>query len=91
MRLKLLFFLFALLLQNARADQNVEQHRKFEWGAGTLSIYGNHYRGSDQGRLWFFPMPYFTYKSDRIEAEPSFVRGIFIHNEWFSFKLSLML
>jgi MipA family protein len=66
-------------------------NKNLEMGAGLLSIYGNHYRGSDQGKFWFFPIPYFTYRSERIEAEPSFIRGIFFHNEWFSFKLSLML
>ena len=65
--------------------------KKLELGGGFLSIYGNHYRGSDQGKFWLFPIPYFTYRSERIEAEPSFIRGIFFHNEWFSFKLSLML
>ncbi|OFZ13742.1 MAG: hypothetical protein A2X86_21465 [Bdellovibrionales bacterium GWA2_49_15] len=63
----------------------------FEWGAGLLSLYGHHYRGSDQTKSWFFPTPYFTYTSQRIEAEPSFIRGIFVHNDFFSFKLSLML
>ncbi|MDO9182230.1 MAG: MipA/OmpV family protein [Bacteriovorax sp.] len=66
-------------------------NKQFEWGGGFLNIYGNHYRGSDQSKLWTFPIPYFTYKSDKLEAEPSFVRGVIFHNNWFSFKLSLML
>jgi outer membrane protein len=73
------------------AAPDEDSYKKFEWGGGFVSIYGNHYRGSDQGKLWIFPIPYFTYKSAKLEAEPSFVRGIFFHNEWFSFKLSLML
>ncbi len=81
-----IFSIFLLLSwTEARAGQN------FEWGAGLLSIYGNHYRGSDQTKSWVFPMPYFSYTSERIEAEPSFVRGIFVHNEIFSLKLSLSL
>jgi outer membrane protein len=63
---------------------------KFEWGVGVLNFYGNHYRGSDQCKLWSFPLPYFTYTSEYIEAEPSFIRGVLFHNHWFSFKLSLM-
>jgi outer membrane protein len=86
-----LYLLLILNLQPASAQEDIEPSKKFEWGAGFLSIYGNHYRGSDQEKLWFFPTPYFTYKSEHIEAEPSFIRGVFFHNEWFSFKLSLML
>lgn len=86
----ILFFLLFFSWQNALAASDENIHRKFEWGVGTLSVYGNHYRGSDQGKFWFFPMPYFTYSSERIEAEPSFIRGIFIRTERFSFKLSLM-
>lgn len=87
----LLFFLHAVLWQSSHAAQVENAQKKFEWGAGFLSIEGNHYRGSDQGKLWLFPVPYFTYFSERIEAEPSFIRGILMHNEWFSLKLNLML
>ena len=86
--LKRILFIFCLLLQTTNASELVK--KKFEWGAGLLNLYGNHYRGSDQGRLWTFPLPYFNYSSDRIEVDPSFIRGIIFHNEWFSFKLSLM-
>ena len=87
----IIFFLLIFSWQISVADTNELPNKKFELGGGLLSIYGNHYRGSDQGRSWFLPIPYFTYRSDKIEAEPSFIRGIFFHNEWFSFKLSLML
>lgn len=87
----LIFILGVLACQNAWATPEEIPHKKFEWGAGFLNILANHYRGSDQHKLWVFPIPYFTYKSEKLEAEPSFVRGIFFHNEWFSFKLSLML
>ena len=90
-RALVLFFFLILSWQNTFAAPIEDSYKKFEWGGGFLNIYGNHYRGSDQSKLWFFPIPYFTYKSERIEAEPSFIRGIFFHNDWFSFKLSLML
>lgn len=87
----LIFLLSLLFLQNAHSESPNVTHKKFEWGAGFLNIYGSHYRGSDQEKLWFFPIPYFTYTSEHIEAEPSFVRGIFFRSDSFEFKLSLML
>ncbi|MCR9204845.1 MAG: MipA/OmpV family protein, partial [Halobacteriovoraceae bacterium] len=60
------------------------------WGAGFLGFRGGHYRGSDQTRDWFLPLPYFTYTSEYIEAEPSFVRGTFFKNDWLSLKLSVL-
>ncbi len=89
---KLIYYpLFLFIILFASTNFASAAYKKFEWGAGVLSVYGNHYRGSDQFKLWYFPTPYFTYKSDRIEADPSYVRGIFFTNDWFSFKLSLML
>ena len=90
---KIIFLIFLLISSEnfANAKSNIDTPTQFEWGVGFLNIYGNHYRGSDQVKAWIFPTPYFIYKSDRIEADPSFIRGIFYHNEWFSFKLSLML
>lgn len=85
------FFIFIFFTRHANAEQSTLSQKKFEWGAGLLSIYGNHYRGSDQAKSWILPVPYFTYNSERIEAESSFIRGIFAHNKWFAFKLSLLL
>jgi outer membrane scaffolding protein for murein synthesis (MipA/OmpV family) len=82
----ILFFTFSIF-----AQEQAESTSNFEWGGGLLTLVGNHYRGSDQGKVWLFPIPYFTYSSKNIEAEPSFIRGIIFHNEWFSFKLSLIL
>ncbi|MBI2522411.1 MAG: MipA/OmpV family protein [Bdellovibrio sp.] len=86
-----LFFFLTLIWHNAIADHVDVPYKKFEWGVGLLSIYGHHYRGSDQAKSWFFPMPYFSYTSERIEAETSFIRGIFTRTKLFSFKLSLLL
>lgn len=86
-----MFLVIGLLCsQFAFANSDVVQSSKFEWGGGPLSVVGNHYRGSDQSKLWLFPIPYFTYTSKRIEAEPSFIRGLIFHSKWFSFKLSLV-
>jgi len=63
---------------------------RLDLGAGPLTVAGNHYRGSDQSKIWVFPIPYFSYKSEKLEAEPSFIRGILFHNRWLAFKLSLV-
>lgn len=87
----LIFFLVICFnWSNIKARESESADKKFEWGGGLLSILGHHYRGSDEAKLWLFPAPYFTYKSEKIEADPSSIRGIFFRNEWLSFKLSLM-
>lgn len=101
LRILILFFLLQFSGQQALAEETKNDETKkdetkksdthFEWGAGVLTIYANHYRGSDQWKHWIFPMPYFNYRSEMIEAEPSFIRGLFLQNDWFSFKLSLAL
>ena len=69
----------------------VQSNKKLEWGAGVLSFRGNHYRGSDQAKNYFYPLPYFVYTSEKIEAEPSFIRGTFYKNDWFALKLSIIV
>ncbi|MFA6237746.1 MAG: MipA/OmpV family protein [Bacteriovorax sp.] len=86
----IIFLYIILICQTSIAGVTEIQKKELEWGAGLLNIYANHYRGSDQWKHWIFPIPYFSYASEHLEAEPSFVRGIFFHNEWFAFKLSLM-
>lgn len=86
---KLSLILYALLL-NSYSSANTNEN-KIQWGVGFLSIHGNHYRGSDQAKSWFFPIPYFSYKSDSFEADPSYIRGIFYQNRYVSLKFNLML
>lgn len=75
----------------SKGASSSSRQSKFEWGAGMLSIKGAHYRGSDQSREWFIPIPYFSYSSERVEAESSFIRGTFFENDWFAFKLSILV
>ncbi len=51
----------------------------------------DHYRGSDQIKNHYLPLPYFSYTGERLEAETSVVRGILYKNKIFAFKLSFML
>lgn len=69
----------------------VTEENKLELGAGLLSLRINHYRSSDQFKNYYIPLPYFSYKSDKLEAETSFVRGVFYKNQYFALKLSLSL
>ncbi len=63
----------------------------FDWGLGLVSLRMNHYRGSDQYKNYFIPLPYFCYKGDMLEAEPSFVRGTFYRGDLITLKLSIMV
>lgn len=77
-----------LICKNSNAS---DQKTEFEWGAGIVTLRINHYRGSDQFKNYYIPSPYFSYKSEIIEAEPSFVRGVLFQNNLITIKLSLML
>lgn len=48
-------------------------------GAGFLSI--PDYRGSDQERLYVFPVPYIVYRGDVLKVDRRTVRGIFYKSE----------
>ena len=63
---------------------------KLELGVGLLSFKIPHYRGSDQKKDYFLPLPFFIYTSKNIEAEPSFVRGTFFKKGPFALKLSIL-
>lgn len=89
--MKWIIFLFYFFSSFVLAETSSKEVSNFEWGGGLLTVVGNHYRGSDQAKVWLFPIPYFTYTSKNIEAEPSFIRGVIFRNDWFSFKLSLIL
>src|SRR5512135_1999367 len=87
---KIVLFLALLNINLAFTQTQNDNSSKFVWGAGPLIVVGNDYRGSDQSKIWFFPIPYFSYTSKRIEAEPSFIRGLIFHTKRFSFKLSII-
>ncbi len=71
-------------------DASSEKSSKFEWGPSLLCLRMNHYRGSDQYMNKVIPFPYFSYTSEHLEAEPSYVRGTLFENSFFSLKISVM-
>ncbi len=75
----------------AQINTKVEPTKRFEWGAGLLTVRGAHYRGSDQDKTWIIPTPYFSYSSENIEVESSFARGTLYKNDWMAFKVSVLV
>ena len=73
-------------------DKEIKKNKKsnLELGVGLFSLKIPHYRGSDQKKDYFLPLPFFIYSSKSIEAEPSFVRGAFFSTGPFTFKLSIL-
>ncbi len=63
--------LIALLLGTVSARSK----SKFDYGVGMLNFRLNHYRGSDQFKNYFLPLPYLRYESKYLEAEQSNARG----------------
>ncbi len=84
--MKLIILLISIFLTICHAQEET----KFEYGAGLMGISLNHYRGSDQSKLYTIPYPYFSYKSKRVQAEPSYIHGIIYSNNLFSLRLSLL-
>jgi outer membrane protein len=74
-----------------RGSLAADQTDELEWGGGIVTLRINHYRGSNQFKNYYIPSPYFSYKSETLEAEPSFVRGVLFKNDFLTIKLSLML
>ena len=62
---------------------------EFQWGVGSLNFKAHHYRGSREEKSYFIPLPYFRYTSEKIQAEPSFIKGVFYRDDKISLNLSL--
>jgi outer membrane scaffolding protein for murein synthesis (MipA/OmpV family) len=76
--------LFTLLTINTFADE-------FDIGAGAIIFNTNHYKGSDQSVNHIYPFPYLSYKTQKVEAETSSVRGKFIEIGDLSLSMSFTL
>lgn len=87
----LILIIYTILISFFCRAATGEESNSFEWGAGIVPLRLNHYRGSDQFKNYYIPSPYFSYKSEHLEAEPSFVRGVLFRNDIITFKISLML
>lgn len=48
-----------------------------------------YYRGSDDYRTYAFPLPYFVYRGERLQADREGVRGLFYKGRWLETDLSM--
>jgi outer membrane protein len=80
----------ALMVQGAKAeDKEPERLPLYEYGVIGLASRLPHYRGSDEYSNYYFPVPYFIYRGERLKADKEGVRGIFWHNEHWQTDISL--
>lgn len=62
---------------------------KYELGAGMAGLTAPHYPGADQSFDLLVPMPYVTYRSERIQANREGVRALVFDNDRLDFSFSL--
>lgn len=53
----------------------------WEAGAGAAVLSLPDYRGSDEGRVWVLPFPYFVYRGEFLQADSRRVRGLFFKSD----------
>lgn len=61
----------------------------WELGLGLLALRMPHYRGADQGRTYLWPIPYFIYRGEVIQAQNSGISGNFIETNSVTVNLSI--
>lgn len=61
----------------------------WELGVGFLAFRADHYRGSDQYEEYYWPIPYFIYRGEKLSADTSFIEGKFFGGDRWSVKLSI--
>jgi outer membrane protein len=88
-------FNFILPTPSFASNQEAKFHKKPLWdlGIGPFIFHMPHYRGSDQGDTYYWPLPDFNYRGKKIQVQNSFVNGnIFQSDPWtvgFSFNGTL--
>jgi outer membrane scaffolding protein for murein synthesis (MipA/OmpV family) len=58
-----------------------EQRPLWELGLGVTGLHLPDYRGADQGRGYFFPLPYAVYRGERLKVDREGIRGIFFETD----------
>jgi outer membrane scaffolding protein for murein synthesis (MipA/OmpV family) len=61
----------------------------YEYGLGGFASYLPHYRGSDEYEFYAFPLPYFIYRGELLQADREGMRGIFLHFANFETDISV--
>jgi outer membrane scaffolding protein for murein synthesis (MipA/OmpV family) len=80
-----LAFALAALPQPGRA----EQRPLWEAGVGPLGFYLPDYRGSDEGRSYLYPFPFFVYRGEHLKVDREGIRSIFFHSERVELDVSM--
>lgn len=61
----------------------------WEAGIGVAALSLPDYRGSDQSRLYAFPLPYFVYRGELLKADRQGLRGIFFKTDRVDLNMSV--
>lgn len=61
----------------------------YEYGVIGIASTIPHYRGSDESQNYYFPLPYFIYRGERLKANREGLRGIFWRTERFQTEMSI--
>lgn len=61
----------------------------WELGLGVGALALPDYRGSDEGRTWVLPVPYFVYRGEILRADRNGIRGVLFESDRLDLNLSL--
>ncbi len=85
-------FIFQALLASLLLFSGLSwgKETSFDLGPAIFMMYGPHYRGANEERLYTIPYPAFIYKSDRIKAENAFIFGKLYQERHLTFSMSMV-
>lgn len=87
MRLRLLVALMAGLALPAASD--AKEVPLWEFGMGVAGLSVPYYRGSDQGKSYFIPLPYLIYRGERFKVDDAGMRGNIFRSDRMKLDISL--
>jgi outer membrane protein len=81
----------ALLLFGASAQAQEKEQPLWEAGVGAAAMTLPDYRGSDEGRTYLLPIPYFSYNGERFRIDRRGVQGDLLRSEniWIDISMNL--
>ena len=91
-RMVIVFLLMALLCAGAGvAGETNGPPNLPKWEVGLIGMAARipYYRGADEYRWYAFPVPYFIYRGDYLQADRDGLRGMFFKGEWVETELSM--
>jgi outer membrane protein len=79
----------SIVLAALPATGRAELRPLWEVGIGPVGLYLPDYRGSDQGRGYLYPFPYFAYRGEYFKVDREGIRGIFFESDRVELDVSL--